>query len=221
MITHIIFDLGGVIFKLDKHQAIDRFCEIGFHDAAAWLDAYEQKGIFGDVEAGRISDEQFRQQLSAMVGREFTIAQCDYAWQGYYGHLPQHNLDALRQLRQSGYRVSLLSNTNPFIMRWARSNAFDGHGNALDHHFDALYLSYEMRMMKPDPRFFEAVLKAEGATPDQTLFIDDGPRNIAAAAALGIHTLQPDNGADWRPDLEALLAQQGGFEVHLNSTHIQ
>ncbi len=210
MITHIIFDLGGVIFKIDKHQAIARFQEIGFNDAATYLDAYEQKGIFGDVEAGRITDEQFRQQLSQLAGREFTMQQCDYAWQGYYVHLPEHNLTALQDLRRRGYRVSLLSNTNPFIMRWARSSAFDGHGHALDHYFDALYLSYEQRLMKPDPHFFVAVLRAEGVMPQNAVFIDDGPRNTEAAARLGLHTLQPDNGADWRPDLEALLRNNSG-----------
>ncbi|MBR6431304.1 MAG: HAD-IA family hydrolase, partial [Muribaculaceae bacterium] len=71
--------------------------------------------------------------------------------------------------------------------------------------FDALYLSYEMRVMKPDRRIFEMMLEGEQAVPDETVFIDDSAHNVAAAAALGIHTLQPDNGGDWHAMLEQLL----------------
>ena len=204
-IKTIVFDLGGVIFKIDKYQAIDRFKEIGFDQAEQYLDAYEQQGIFGDVEAGRISAEEFRSLLSEMSNKEFSMEQCLYAWQGYFVSMPRRNLETVMQLRDEGYRVCLLSNTNPFMMAWARSNDFDGYGNPLDHYFDALYLSYEMKVMKPSREIFEMMLEAEKASPDATLFIDDSPSNVAAAASLGIHILQPENGADWVEELYGTL----------------
>ena len=45
MIRTIVFDLGGVIFNIDKRQAIRRFNEAGFADAARYLDAFHQVGI--------------------------------------------------------------------------------------------------------------------------------------------------------------------------------
>ena len=204
-ITTIVFDLGGVVFDIDKNNAIARFEEIGFDQAAQWLDAFEQKGIFGDVEAGRIDAEEFRAALCRLAGKEFTIEQCLYAWQGYYVGLPEGNLEEIMKLRSMGYRVCLLSNTNPFMMAWARSGAFDGKGNALEHYFDALYLSYEMKVMKPDRRIFEMMLEAENVAPENVVFIDDGPRNVRAAAELGINTLQPENARCWREPLLQLL----------------
>ena len=201
MIKNIVFDLGGFIFKIDKAQAIRRFNEVGFNDAASYLDAFTQIGIFGDLESGRITAEQFRCQLSELAGKELTLDDCAYGWQGYAVELPQRNLDKLIELRQRGFRLSLLSNTNPFMMQWARSSDFDGRGNGLDHYFDALYLSYEMKVMKPDARIFEMMLEAEGVKAENTIFIDDGPRNVAAAAALGMHTLQPEGAHDWRVPL--------------------
>ena len=50
---HVVFDLGGVIFRLDKMQAIRRFKEIGVTQAEDFLDDYAQQGIFGDLEAGK------------------------------------------------------------------------------------------------------------------------------------------------------------------------
>ena len=207
MIKNIVFDLGGVIFKIDKRQAIRRFNEVGFSDAASYLDAFTQVGIFGDLESGKISAEQFRCQLSELAGKQLSLEDCAYGWQGYAVELPQRNLDKLIELRQRGFRVSLLSNTNPFMMQWARSSAFDGRGHGLDHYFDALYLSYEMGIMKPEPRIFEMMLQGEKAKPDETVFIDDSPHNTEVAASLGLYVLQPDNGGDWRGMLEDLISR--------------
>lgn len=204
-IKTIVFDLGGVVFTIDKNQALRRFEEIGFSQAAQYLDAFEQQGFCGDLEAGRITAEEFRDTLSTLIGKEVTLEQCAYAWQGYYAGMPEANLDALLALRRKGYRLCLLSNTNPYMMSWARSNAFDGKGHSLDHYFDALYLSYEMKVMKPHRRIFEMMLEAENASPDTTLFIDDSPHNVAAAAALGIHTMQPKNANDWIQPLMQIL----------------
>ena len=206
MIKNIVFDLGGVIFKIDKCQAIRRFNEVGFGDAASYLDAFAQVGIFGDLESGRITAEEFRCRLSELAGKELSLEDCAYGWLGYMVDLPQRNLDKLIELRQRGYRLSLLSNTNPFMMQWVRSDAFDGRGHGLDHYMDALYLSYEMGIMKPERRIFELMLQGEKAKPEETVFIDDSPHNTEVAASLGIHVLQPDNGADWHGMLEDLIS---------------
>ena len=202
---HIVFDLGGVVFRLDKMIAIRRFKEIGVTRVEEFLDDYAQKGIFGDLEAGILTAEQYRDELSRIVGKPLTMEQLEYAWTGYAAELYQRNFDALLHLRQEGFPVALLSNTNPFMMRWARSNAFDGNGHGLDYYFDRLYLSYEMRMMKPAPEIFEAMIEGEGTDPGNILFIDDSARNCQAAASLGIQTLNPDNGGDWRPDVYSFL----------------
>ncbi len=207
MIKNIVFDLGGVIFKIDKYQAIRRFNEVGFGDAASYLDAFAQVGIFGDLESGRITAEEFRCRLSELAGKELLLEDCAYGWLGYMADLPQRNLDKLIELRQRGYRLSLLSNTNPFMMQWVRSDAFDGRGHGLDHYMDALYLSYEMGIMKPERRIFELMLQGEKAKPEETVFIDDSPHNTEVAASLGIHVLQPDNGADWHGMLEDLISR--------------
>lgn len=212
MIKNIVFDLGGVIFRIDKNQAIKRFNEVGFDDAAAYLDSFTQVGIFGDLESGRIDAEQFRCQLSELAGKQLTLDDCAHGWQGYMAELPQRNLDKLTELRQRGFRLSLLSNTNPFMMQWARSDAFDGRGHGLDYYFDALYLSYEMGVMKPDSRIFEMMLQGEKAEPQETVFIDDSAHNTQAAAAMGIHVLQPDNGADWHEMLEELISRHNSQE---------
>ena len=202
---NIAFDLGGVVIALSYENAIRRFEEIGLTDARQHLDAFHQHGIFGDLESGRISAEVFRAELSKIIGRQLTMDECFYAWHGYVEPVPQRNLDMLLRLRQQGYKVCLLSNTNPFMMQWACSPAFDGGHHSIDYYFDRLYLSYECKVMKPSPEIFRMMLEGQQTTADETLFIDDSPNNCAAAEALGIHTLCPQNNEDWIPALKSYL----------------
>lgn len=201
MIKTIAFDLGGVIITIDQSQAIRRFKEIGAVNVEEWLDPYTQTGIFGDLEHGLITAEDFRVRLSELIGREVTAEQCAYAWQGYVKDVPLRNLELVKKLRQQGYRVVLLSNTNPYMMQWAMSPAFDGQGHSLTSYFDHCYLSYELRLMKPSEDIFRYVLKQEQTFSHEFLFVDDGPRNVAAASQLGIRTFCPENGADWTEEI--------------------
>ncbi len=201
MIKNIIFDLGGVILTLNQPEAIRRFQALGLADAVERLDAYTQTGIFGDVERGAIDAETFRRELSSLLGHEVGYEACRHAWLGYAKELPQRNVDALVRLREEGYRLILLSNTNPFMMSWVFSTDFDGHGHSLEHYMDACYCSYQLKVMKPDPEFFTRVLAAEKILPQETLFVDDGPRNVAAASQLGIRTFCPENGKDWTQEI--------------------
>ncbi|MBR6827740.1 MAG: HAD family phosphatase [Prevotella sp.] len=207
MIKNIIFDLGGVIITLDQPQAIRRFQALGVADADKRLDAYTQGGIFGDLERGAIDADTFRVELGKLAGCELTFDECRHAWLGYCRELPQRNLDALRRLRSEGYRLILLSNTNPFMMSWAMSPEFDGDGHSIEDYMDACYCSYKLGVMKPDTEFFHRVLMAEHIVPSETLFVDDGPRNVAVASQMGIRTYCPENGADWTGEIYKYLSE--------------
>lgn len=205
VIKNIVFDLGGVIMTLDPAEALRRFKALGLSDAERYLDSYTQSGIFGNLEEGKITAGDFRSKLSSLTGHELTFDECKHAWLGYRKDVSQRNLDLLKELRAKGYRLILLSNTNPFMMDWALSCEFDGKGSSLNDYFDALYLSYRLGIMKPAPDFFRQVLDNENILPEETLFVDDGPRNVEAAGKLGFITMCPDNGSDWTGELRSLL----------------
>lgn len=201
MIKTVIFDMGGVIMTLSPEVAVQRFRDLGLKDAAAQMDPYTQKGIFGDVESGKISAEQFRNSLSDMCGRNLSWEECQYAWLGYAKEVPQRNLEALLKLKKEGYRVILLSNTNPYMMAWVESNDFSGDGHPLNYYLDKLYKSYELGCMKPDRLFFEKVIAAENINPAEAIFVDDGKNNVETARKMGIKSILAENGGDWRDEL--------------------
>ena len=196
-ITHIALDMGGVVLHIDHEQAVSRFEEIGVANARDFLNPYHQQGLFGQLEGGQISAEEFVSELSRLIGKPLTHEQCLYAWLGYLKKIPQRNLDTIQRLREKGYRVCLLSNTNPFFFEWAESGAFDSKGHPIRDYFDALYVSFQCKLLKPSREIYEHVLRSEGIRPGQLLFIDDSERNTEAAAALGIRTMHVETNADW------------------------
>jgi putative hydrolase of the HAD superfamily len=174
---------------------------LGLKNADSRLSAYTQTGIFGDLEEGKITDIEFLEALEKDTGKEISWNDCRHAWLGYAADLPERNIKLLETLCKQGYRLALASNTNEFMMSWTCSNEFDGKGNSIKHYMDELYVSYKIGALKPSRRFFEFILDKENVKPEETLFIDDGPKNVEAAKSIGINTIQAINGEDWTKDV--------------------
>lgn len=205
MIRNLVFDFGGVIADFEFSQALAAFERIGLKNPTEYLDSYHQRGFFMELESGRIGADEFVRRLSECAGREVSYAEAREAWLGFF-LLPvaPERLAALEELRRD-YRLFVLSNTNPFVMDWARSAEFSPAGKPLDAYFDKLFLSYEMKCMKPDRRIFDRMAAEAPLVPAETLFIDDSPTNAAAGTALGYRTLCPRSNDDWRGELRQVL----------------
>lgn len=206
MIKNIAFDFGGVIFDLDYEGAVVAFERIGLVDASTRLDRFHQRGVFEDLESGRITADAFRGELEKMCHRPLTHDEVLSAWLGYVGGpVDQQKLDYIDSLRQRGYRTFLLSNTNPFVQSWAESPRFSSTGRCLSSYLEKCYTSYEVGIMKPDAGIFRHMLSDADILPEETLFLDDSPANIQAAQQQGIRTLLVEKNGDWRPAVEELL----------------
>ncbi|MDD4610100.1 MAG: HAD family phosphatase [Bacteroidaceae bacterium] len=205
MIKTIIFDFGGVIVDVSKQGAIDNFTTIGLPNAATCFDEFKQTGIFNEVEEGSIDATEFCKKLGVMCQKEISFEQARYGWMGFVGGLQVEKLDFLLELRKK-YKLLLLSNTNPFVMSWARSENLSERRLPLDHYFDKLYMSYDCGYTKPGEAIFQYMVRDANIKVEETLFIDDGAHNIATAKRLGFQTFQPKNATDWREELIALLS---------------
>ena len=154
MIKTIIFDMGGVVITLDNGEAGKRFVELGLKNFNELMDPYKQNGINGDLEEGKLSEEEYRHKMSQMLGREVSFEELKHCWLGYVKEVPARKLMTLRNLKKQGYRVVLLSNTNPYMSSFTDSEEFSGDGHPIGDYFDAMYRSYEVKYMKPDENFF-------------------------------------------------------------------
>ncbi len=203
MIKTIIFDMGGVLLDLDRARCVAAFERIGFPQADAMLDHYAQTGILGALESGHASPAEFFDYVRAQSRRNTSDGEITDALNAFVVDLPVYKLQMLSDLRPR-FGIFMLSNTNAVMMPDIRARYFTQQGRTLDDYFDRTFLSYEMGSIKPDPEIFMQMVRQSGIDPAESLFIDDGPRNIEVAAQLGFHTYMPRPQEDFRHIFEAL-----------------
>ena len=196
-IKNLLFDFGGVIIGINKENAVKRFKEIGVENIEDYLGEFRQKGIFLEIEEGKITKEQFYDEFRKLAGKNISNDDIDSGWLAFLTDVPAYKLELLKELRKK-YKVYLLSNTNPIIMNWAYSNEFAETGEVLSDFFDKVFLSYEIGYAKPEKESFEAVIKGTGLNPAETLFLDDGQSNLDEAANLGFKTYLVNQDEDLR-----------------------
>ncbi|MBO5787814.1 MAG: HAD family phosphatase [Bacteroidaceae bacterium] len=204
MIKDIVFDFGGVLTTIDTERALAKFRNLGVEQPEQFINSYCQKGPFFELENGDIDAETFCDRLGTICGREITFEETREAWLGFLVEIHEEWLEWLQPLRGK-YRLSVLSNTNPFIQSWALTDNFTSCGKSLADYFDNLFFSYRMHCSKPGEEIYRKMLRLGGMNACETLFVDDGVKNIETAARVGIKTLKVENGTDWRHALEELL----------------
>jgi len=197
-VKNILFDFGGVIVSLNKQQALDRFTKIGFPNIEDYLNEFRQRGIFLEYEEGKINPEDFYKEFRRLAGNDNISKEAiDSGWLGFLVEIPDYKYELLKELRKK-YKVYLLSNTNPSVMGWAKSNDFSPEGLPITAFFDKCYLSYEIGYTKPDREIFDFIITDSGMEPSETLFFDDGKANIEMADKLGFQTYLTDQNEDLR-----------------------
>lgn len=214
--------MGGVVIPLTPEVAWTRFEQLGIKDTRQRMGLYGQTGIFLEVENGTIDASTFQRKLACLAQEQsgvfkdeepfFSFEQAQWAWKGYVESVDINRLNNLLKLKQS-YQVILLSNTNPFIVSWAESDGFSGDGHPLNYYFHQTFYSCCMNDYKPSVTIFKKMIEQAGIIPEETLFLDDGQKNIDAARQIGIHGLLVEKNLDWmKPLIEKLNNYRTDFK---------
>ena len=201
-IKNIVFDLGGVLVGLDPERCIEAFREIGCGEIAFYVEEHRTEDLFLDTELGRITRAQFCDEVRRLCGgdRAATLPGDDrivWAWNRLLTTIPDEKKARLLQLRERGYRLFLLSNTNEMHWTLCRDELFGYRGHTASDYFERIFLSYEMHLAKPSAEIFRETLRQTGINAGETLFIDDSELNCHAAEEVGITTLHENTGHRW------------------------
>jgi len=188
-IKNIIFDLGGVVIDLERERAVNALQNLGIVDADRLLGQYEQKGPFLLLESGLITAAQFYDGLLPMCHPGTTCTDIQDAFEKFLVDLPTDRLSAISALRKAGFKVYVLSNTNPVMYNHWIDLAFRQEGKTVNDYFDGIVTSFQERTCKPDPHIFRNLLKRYGLRPQDTLLLDDSDANCRSARGEGINAI--------------------------------
>jgi len=181
----VIFDLGGVIINIEPQRAFQAFARLLNITAKEVSEIAHKSGVIRDFEKGLIEESEFYDAVRELFNQSLTDQEIANAWNQLLLDIPTERLTLLDNVKQQ-YNTLLLSNTNPIHIREVSERI---PGSMLGDYFHKVYLSHEIKMLKPAPEIFEYVLKENKLEPANTFFIDDNPANVQSAASLNIQTL--------------------------------
>lgn len=204
MIKAIFFDMGGVLLPLHLDRCIEAYRTIaGFKEIDKYLDPCHQRGFFLDMEAGRINMAQFMVEClkhCAPGTTPETILRCH---DQFFGTPAPENVALVKELGQK-YDIFMLSNNNELSMTLHIPN-FERAGLPLDKTFKKMFLSHEMKLLKPDPEIYRLAIEGSGYQAHECLFIDDSKANVDGALAVGMKSVLYVPGTSLRSLIESNL----------------
>ncbi len=101
-----------------------------------------------------------------------------------FAAIPDNSIWLLKTLHEKGLLVGLISNTFSDERDMIRASPL----NPL---FDAVMISFEQGICKPDPAIFHAMMKALGVKADECVYVGDGgSRELFAARDIGMKAVQ-------------------------------
>ncbi|SRR5579884_1343729 len=192
-ITTLVFDFGNVLGLFSHRRAAEQLAAYG--GTADTLQAYLfADKLENDFESGRLSPSAFMNLVRDACRLTCTDEQFRAAFADMF--TPNEPVCTLVPALKRRLQLLLLSNTNALHAAQFRSQFAE-----TLRHFDALVLSHEVGVRKPDRRLYDHCLEVAGRRPHECLFIDDLEANVAAARAAGWHGLHYRPGEDLVPRL--------------------
>ena len=185
MIKAIVFDIGGVLIGLDLDRCIRTFKEVlGFDRITELLDPYHQKGIYGEMEAGTLSADEFRAEVLKDSRPGCQPEDVDRCMFSLLTGMDPDTVQTVKRLA-GRYPLYLLSNNNPIAMSRILE-MFRENGLAPETTFRDQFISSEMKLLKPSREIYEESVRRTGLPAGEVLFIDDNETNVLAAREAGM-----------------------------------
>lgn len=204
----LIFDMGGVLIDLDLPACRDAFKQVlGYEKIDEILDPWHQKGIIGELEEGLMTADDFRAAILSESKEGALAVEVDECFSKILSSIEPFKADLLHSLAES-YDLYMLSNNNPIALPYA-VRMFSDAGVDVHKVFRKLYMSFQMKALKPSEKFYKAVIEDVGRAAEDMLFIDDSMTNVEGAVAAGLPAVHYVPG----DDLGSLLADVLGDET--------
>jgi putative hydrolase of the HAD superfamily len=179
----IIFDIGGVILRVDPRRILSILRSPKLESPEKIWAAIQLDPLWLDWQEGRLAPRDWCAHLTRRFGLRVTFDQFCRAWTSVL--LPNRILsDHLFARLSRQCRLVLLSNTDPLHIEYQTSHF------TFMRYFPARIFSCRVGASKPDPKIYQAAIRAAAAPPARIAYIDDVPAFVRAGRRMGLDAIQ-------------------------------
>jgi putative hydrolase of the HAD superfamily len=199
-ITHLFFDIGGVLGTngWDREQRAAAAKHFS-------LDVAELEDLHGEavamLEQGRMGLDEYLRNTVFYQPRPFGLEDFKACMLAQSAPFPE-SIELARALaRTARYRLMTINNESDELNRY-RLKLFGLHDI-----FIAFFSSCWVGVLKPGRRIYELALAMSQASPEDSVFVDDRERNLEPARALGMRAIRFTDALRLRQELAELGVQ--------------
>lgn len=207
-LSGLIVDWGGVL-TVGMHEAMGSWAQQESIDITAFVSVMRQwlgrdyalEAAYNPIHAlerGEMQVPQFERQLAEALaertGQQILAEGLLDRMFRFFRHSPDM-MALVRRAREQGIRTALLSNS------WGNNYPDD----LFDGMFDAVVISGEVGMRKPDPAIYLHTLERIGLAAHECVFVDDLEPNVLAAREMGMVAVLHTEYRRTASELEALF----------------
>lgn len=199
--TTVVFDIGNVLLDWDPRYLYRKMFDD--HDRMEWFLSNVCTPAWNiEQDRGRTFAEAVSELVAVHPHLEAEIRAFDERWPETVSQVIDGSLEILQTLRDRGvpnYAITNFSAEKFADARriWPFLDSFDG-----------IVVSGEHRLLKPEAAIYRLLLDTHGLSAPDCVFIDDSPKNVDGARAVGMHALHFTGPDRLRADLREL-----GFPV--------
>ena len=177
-----LFDLGNVLAKSwDDYYLYNKLnCKISYDE---FLQYWWGDDLVLKAHMGLATDDEHVEALLKFCKSDLSINQFYEIYISLDNSLYYETLEIINELKNKGYKVGLLSNLR--LMDYKR---YEEQIKKIN--FDYLFLSYEIKCIKPSSDIYLQVIDALDCEADNIIFFDDNQKNVNGAKQLGINAYQ-------------------------------
>jgi len=175
----IIFDLGRVLVNIDITKGLFALFDADFSqgvDNAVQQIMYNP--VFKKFNQGSLTPEQFYEDIKKIFGIEISFKKFKVEWCKIFLVMP--GMYELAERLSKNYRLGLLSDTDPIHWSFLKENY------PVLKFFANPVLSFQAKKTKPDIEIFQLAARSVDAVPENCIYIDDLPKNVAGAESIGM-----------------------------------
>jgi putative hydrolase of the HAD superfamily len=185
----MLIDLDGVLRRWDP--AVPAAVEESYGLAPGTLLSTAMSWeLLRPAVAGEITDAEWMQLVAQRLPLESDTAKAAVTeWQQHRGTIDPEVLAFVREVRSAGRPVGLATNATDLLPA-------DLAEFGLTDEFDVVVSSWELKVHKPAPEFFERACAALKVDPPWVLFVDDDDRAVRAARVANMPSLRWTSASD-------------------------